>query len=194
MDSQLEGRGVAGGNSRSGFCVLLHGIKLMRRFIILAGLLARSVAPALAGFIPRVPNDPDFVPVGKYRGYYMLSSDSGKWWRWGLARAPVEAPTVFTPRFGGSVSPLPLTPMAGFPLRRSTSIRSSLKATKSGDLKLYLKVSPHRRACERFLAGQQFRATSADIRSGITRSRYTTRSRNFQTFVGKQNSPISART
>ena len=107
MDSQLEGRGVAGGNSRSGFCVLLHGIKLMRRFIILAGLLALSVAPALAGFIPRVPNDPDFVPVGKYRGYYMLSSDSGKWWRWGLARAPVEEPRVFTHGFGDDVIAIP---------------------------------------------------------------------------------------
>jgi hypothetical protein len=78
----------------------------MRRLIIWTTMLALAVAPGFAGFIPRGP-DPDFVSVGKYRGYYMVSSDSGKWWRWGLARAPVEEPKVFTHGYGDDAIAIP---------------------------------------------------------------------------------------
>jgi hypothetical protein len=80
--------------------------RLMRRLIIWTTMLALAAAPGFAGFIPRGP-DPDFVAVGKYRGYYMVSSDSGKWWRWGLARAPVEEPKVFTHGYGDDVIAIP---------------------------------------------------------------------------------------
>jgi hypothetical protein len=82
-------------------------LKLMRRLIILTGLLALSVAPVFGGFIAKVSNDPDFVHVGKFRGYYMVSSDSGKWWRWGLARAPVEEPRAFTHGYGDDAIAIP---------------------------------------------------------------------------------------
>jgi hypothetical protein len=79
----------------------------MRRSSILSLLLALSVARSFGGFIPRVSNDPDFVAVGKNRGYYMVSSDTGRWWRWGLARAPVEEPKVFTHGYGDDVIAIP---------------------------------------------------------------------------------------
>jgi hypothetical protein len=79
----------------------------MGRLTILTVLLALSVAQSFGEFIPRAPGDPDFVPVGKYRGYYMVSSDSGKWWKWGLARAPVEDPKVFSHGFGDDVVAIP---------------------------------------------------------------------------------------
>jgi hypothetical protein len=37
----------------------------------------------------------------------MISSDSGKWWKWGMARAPVEEPTVFTHGFGADAIAIP---------------------------------------------------------------------------------------
>jgi hypothetical protein len=79
----------------------------MRRSILLSILLALSVARSFGGFIPRVSNDRDFVAVGKKRGYYMVSSDTGRWWRWGLARAPVEEPKVFTHGYGDDVIAIP---------------------------------------------------------------------------------------
>jgi hypothetical protein len=79
----------------------------MGRLIILIAVLALSVARSFGGFIPRVSSDPDFVPVGKNRGYYMISSNSGKWWRWGLARAPVEEPKVFTHGYGDDAIAIP---------------------------------------------------------------------------------------
>ena len=68
----------------------------MKRWIALIALLGFSPACCFGGVIPWVSSDPDFVSVGKHRGYYMVPSDSGKWWRWGLARAPVEEPRMFT--------------------------------------------------------------------------------------------------
>jgi hypothetical protein len=37
----------------------------------------------------------------------MISSDSGRWWNWGMARAPVEEPTMFTHGFGDDVVAIP---------------------------------------------------------------------------------------
>jgi hypothetical protein len=79
----------------------------MRRLILLTALLVFAVGNSFGGFIPRVSSDPDFVPVGKDRGYYAVSSDSGKWWRWGLARAPVEEPQVFTHGYGDDAIAIP---------------------------------------------------------------------------------------
>jgi hypothetical protein len=79
----------------------------MKRSNILSLLLVLSVTPSFGGFIPRVSNDPDFVAVGKNRGYYMVSSDTGRWWRWGLGRAPVEEPKVFTHGYGDDVVAIP---------------------------------------------------------------------------------------
>src|ERR1700722_5947092 len=79
----------------------------MKRSNVLSILLVLSVTRCLGGFIPRVANDPDFVAVGKNRGYYMVSSDTGRWWRWGLARAPVEEPKVFTHGYGDDVVAIP---------------------------------------------------------------------------------------
>ena len=79
----------------------------MKRPIILSAFLALGLANSFGGLIPRVPNDPNFVTLGRNRGYYMVSSDSGKWWRWGLVRAPVEEPRMFTHGFGDAV-PIPI--------------------------------------------------------------------------------------
>src|ERR1700733_2251368 len=79
----------------------------MARFIILTAFLILLTGGSFGGFIQRVSGDPDFVAVGKYRGYYMVSSDSGKWWRWGLARAPVEEPKVFTHGYGDDAIAIP---------------------------------------------------------------------------------------
>jgi hypothetical protein len=45
-----------------------------------------------------------FVPIGSL---CMISSDSGKWWNWGLVRAPVEEPTMFTHGFGDDAIAIP---------------------------------------------------------------------------------------
>ena len=37
----------------------------------------------------------------------MVSSDSGKWWRWGLVRAPVEEPTMFLQGYGNDAIAIP---------------------------------------------------------------------------------------
>jgi hypothetical protein len=79
----------------------------MARFIILTAFLILLTGGSFGGFIQRVSGDPDFVQVGRYRGYYMVSSDSGKWWRWGLARAPVEEPEPFTHGYGDDVIAIP---------------------------------------------------------------------------------------
>ena len=60
-----------------------------------------------AGLVPRTTNDRDFVSVGKDQGYYMVSSDSGRWWHWGLGRAPVVEPTWFTAGYGDDVIVIP---------------------------------------------------------------------------------------
>lgn len=66
-----------------------------------------SMASGFAGFMPHALNDPSFVPLPWNRGYYMISSDSGEWWQWGMARAPVEEPTVFTHGFGADAIAIP---------------------------------------------------------------------------------------
>ena len=60
-----------------------------------------------AGLVPRASNEPDFISAGKNRGYYMVSSNSGKWWHWGLGRAPVVEPTWFTAGYGDDVIAIP---------------------------------------------------------------------------------------
>ncbi len=79
----------------------------MGRFIILAAFLILLPGGSFAGFLPQAPGDPDFVQVGRHQSYYMVSSDSGKWWRWGLARAPVEEPKPFTHGYGDDAIAIP---------------------------------------------------------------------------------------
>lgn len=79
----------------------------MKTSTILGALLMLGLANSFGGLIPRAPNDPDFVTLGRNRGYYMVSSDSGKWWRWGLVRAPVEEPRMFTHGFGDDAIAIP---------------------------------------------------------------------------------------
>jgi hypothetical protein len=63
-----------------------------------------------AGLVPRIPNDPDFVSLGTHHGYYMVTSNSGRWWGWGLGRAPVVEPTRFTAGYGDDVIVIPFDP------------------------------------------------------------------------------------
>ena len=79
----------------------------MKKLLWLIALLALSGWSAFGAFIPRVANDPEFVVIGKNRGYFMVSSNSGLWWSWGMARAPVEEPKVFTHGFGKDVIAIP---------------------------------------------------------------------------------------
>jgi len=79
----------------------------VKAFTIPGLLMVLSMAQSFAGFIPRVLNDRDFVALPWNRGYYMISSDSGKWWNWGLVRAPVEEPTMFTHGFGDDAIAIP---------------------------------------------------------------------------------------
>ncbi|HEY0792798.1 MAG TPA: hypothetical protein VGD78_17170 [Chthoniobacterales bacterium] len=58
---------------------------------------------AQAGGFSAPPSDPDFVRLGRSRGYYRFSSDSGRWWSFGLGRAPVEEPTPFNHGYGEDV-------------------------------------------------------------------------------------------
>jgi hypothetical protein len=37
----------------------------------------------------------------------LVSSDSGKWWHWGLTRAPVEEPRMFTHGYGDDAIAIP---------------------------------------------------------------------------------------
>jgi hypothetical protein len=73
----------------------------------LGALVVLVAATGHAGLVPRTANDRDFVSAGKDRGYYMVSSDSGKWWHWGLGRAPVVEPTRFTAGYGNDVIVIP---------------------------------------------------------------------------------------
>jgi hypothetical protein len=79
----------------------------MGRSLILAAFLIFLAGHSFASFIAQVSGDPDFVQVGRHQSYYMVSSDSGRWWRWGLARAPVEEPRVFTHGYGDDVIAIP---------------------------------------------------------------------------------------
>ena len=79
----------------------------MKALTITGVLIVLSMAHSFAGFVPRVLNDRNFVALPWNRGYYMISSDSGKWWHWGLARAPVEEPRMFTHGFGADAIAIP---------------------------------------------------------------------------------------
>jgi hypothetical protein len=79
----------------------------MKPSILLSVLLTLGLPHSFAGLIPRVSNDRDFVDLGRNRGYYMVSSDSGKWWHWGLVRAPIEEPKMFTHGFGDDAIAIP---------------------------------------------------------------------------------------
>jgi hypothetical protein len=79
----------------------------MKRLIMLGTLLLCAAATGHGGLVPRTVNDRDFVTAGRGNGYYMVSSDSGKWWQWGLGRAPVVEPTRFTAGYGDDVIAIP---------------------------------------------------------------------------------------
>ena len=79
----------------------------MKQLVVLSVMLALPLGNSLGGLIPRTSNDRDFVDLGRNRGYYMVSSDSDKWWRWGLVRAPVEEPRMFTHGFGDDAIAIP---------------------------------------------------------------------------------------
>ena len=79
----------------------------MRALIVSCVLTVLSMAHSFAGLMPRLLNDRDFVALPWNRGYYMISSDSGKWWQWGLVRAPVEEPRMFTHGFGNDAIAIP---------------------------------------------------------------------------------------
>jgi hypothetical protein len=67
----------------------------MKRLLLAAIFYGALSVFGSAGMISRNADDRDFVRLGVNRGYYRVSSDSGKWWDWGLARAPVDEPTRF---------------------------------------------------------------------------------------------------
>ena len=77
-------------------------------FWLLSRLLAG--ASAQAGLISPAPGDPDLVRLGVHRQYYRFASDSGRWWRYGLGRAPVEEPTPFSHGYGQDVITIPFDP------------------------------------------------------------------------------------
>jgi hypothetical protein len=79
----------------------------VRALIVPCVLTVLSMAHSFAGLMPRLLNDRDFVALPWNRGYYMISSDSGKWWQWGLVRAPVEEPRMFTHGFGNDAIAIP---------------------------------------------------------------------------------------
>ncbi|MBV9490828.1 MAG: hypothetical protein JO069_14085 [Verrucomicrobia bacterium] len=62
---------------------------------------------AQAGLISPAPGDPGLVRLGAHRQYYRFASDSGRWWHYGLGRAPVEEPTPFTHGYGTDVIAIP---------------------------------------------------------------------------------------
>ncbi|HKM57389.1 MAG TPA: hypothetical protein VJX28_01500 [Chthoniobacterales bacterium] len=70
-------------------------------------LMVLVAATGHAGLVPRTANDRDFISAGKGHGYYMVSSNSGRWWHWGLGRAPVVEPTWFTAGYGDDVIVIP---------------------------------------------------------------------------------------
>jgi hypothetical protein len=79
----------------------------MKNLIVPGVLVLLSIVDSFAGLMPRVLNDRDFVSLPWSRGYYMISSDSRKWWHWGLVRAPIEEPTMFTHGFGSDAIAVP---------------------------------------------------------------------------------------
>jgi hypothetical protein len=78
-----------------------------RLFIVFWAIVISTAATSQAGLILRAPDDPDFFSPGRDRGYYMVVSNSGRWWQWGLGRAPVVEPTRFTQGYGDDVIVIP---------------------------------------------------------------------------------------
>lgn len=97
-------RSICPGGFQSEMSLLLRGPLRSCGFVALMALVA---ATGHAGLVPRTANDRDFVSAGKDQGYYMVSSDSGRWWHWGLGRAPVVEPTWFTAGYGDDVIVIP---------------------------------------------------------------------------------------
>ena len=97
-------RSIRPGGLQSEMSLLLLGA---RRSCGLVALVVLVAATGHAGLVPRTANDRDFVSVGKDHGYYMVSSNSGRWWHWGLGRAPVVEPTWFTDGYGDDVIVIP---------------------------------------------------------------------------------------
>jgi hypothetical protein len=149
-----------------------------------AVLIALSMAHSFAGFMPHVLNDRDFVALSWNRGYYMISSDSGKWWHWGLVRAPVEEPRMFTHGFGDDAIAIPFdargrvtfAPVYIYTITPEDYERQRLAALFEGlstkaDVRLLL-VDPRSKAA--FVA----------MRYGISRSASTTRLKIIPAVVG----------
>ena len=78
-----------------------------RLIIVFWAIVISTAATSQAGLIPRTPHDPDFFSPGKDRGYYKVASNSGRWWQWGLGRAPVVEPSPFMDGFGDDVITIP---------------------------------------------------------------------------------------
>jgi hypothetical protein len=97
-------RSIRLGGLQSEMSLLLRG---PLRSCGLVALVALVAATGHAGLVPRTANDRDFVSAGKDQGYYMVSSNSGRWWHWGLGRAPVVEPTWFTAGYGDDVIVIP---------------------------------------------------------------------------------------
>jgi hypothetical protein len=80
---------------------------MIKRLILLLAMAIMTAATGQAGLVPHAANDPNFVSLGTRGGYYMVTSNSGRWWRWGLGRAPVVEPTPFTGGYGDDVIVIP---------------------------------------------------------------------------------------
>ena len=79
----------------------------MKRLVLAAIFSGLLHTPVLAGLVPQIPNDPGLIHLGPKQSFYQISSDSGKWWDWGLVRAPVEEPTVFNHGYGTDAIAIP---------------------------------------------------------------------------------------
>jgi len=71
--------------------------------VIALGLLEHSQA----GFLPRLPNDPDYVQLSPRCSLYVISVDSSKWHRFGLVGAPLVKPSMFNQGEGVDVLAVP---------------------------------------------------------------------------------------
>ena len=70
-------------------------------------LWALSAVYAEAALITPVPGDRDLVRLSDRRAYYRFASLGGRWWKYGLGRAPVEEPTPFNHGYGEDVIAIP---------------------------------------------------------------------------------------
>jgi hypothetical protein len=70
-------------------------ISAVKRMLGIGACIFLWACQLYAGLIPYTPNDRDFIRSGPRAGFYAISSDSGRWWDWGLVRAPVDEPTPF---------------------------------------------------------------------------------------------------